>query len=212
MANTSADGGYLVPTSPPPAADIALDKLLQQVMAGVTGLPANMVRPRTQPNDPITGKPVTTIPGADKDWCAVEVTDFDPDAMPAQIHVPDGVGYTILRRSARLSVLASFYGPNSDYYANLAADALCVPQNREAMRGQGLAFLSSDTVRRVPDIVNNSNRRRSDLPMRFVQAVERRYEIRNVASLAGGIRAAGGSDAGPVVLTNPLSTVPPSGA
>jgi hypothetical protein len=167
-----------------------------------------MVRPRTQPNDPITGKPVTTIPGADKDWCAIEVTDFDPDAMPAQIHVPDGVGYTILRRSARLSVLASFCGPNSDYYANLASDALCVPQNREAMRGQGLNFLSSDTIRRVPDIVNSSNRRRADLPIRFVQAIERRYEIRNVAVLSGKLTGVNGSGA----ITDPLSTVPPPGA
>lgn len=207
MGVDSSTGGYLVPTSPPPAADLALDKLLQQVMAGVTGLPANMVRPRTQPNDPITGKPVTTIPGADKDWCAVAVTEFDPDPMPAQIHVSDGSGHTILRRSARLSVLASFYGPNSEYHANLAADALCVAQNREAMRGQGLNFLSSDTVRSVDDIVNNSNRRRADLPMRFVQAIERRYEIRNILQAGGTIRA---DTSGRLENTPFLSPLPPA--
>lgn len=212
MANDSASGGYLTPTSPPPAADLALDMQLQAVIAGITGLPATMVRPRTQPNSPLTGKPDTTVPNADKDWCAVEVTDFDPDDTPAQIHMPDGVGYTILRRSARLSVLASFYGPNSDYYASLAHDALYIPQNREAMRRDGLNFVAADTIRRVPDIVNSANRRRADLPMRFVQAIERRYEIRNVRALDGGIVAAGGSDNGPVVLTNRLRTSPPSGA
>ena len=138
--------------------------------------------------------------------------DYDADDTPAQIHVPDGVGYTVLRRSARLSVLASFYGPNSGYYSNLAHDALYVAQNREAMRRDGLNFISADDVRSVDDIVNSANRRRADLPMRFVQAIERRYEIRNVRELAGGITAAGGSDKGPVILTNRLRTSPPSGA
>lgn len=211
MANTSATGGYLTPTSPPPVADLDLDILLQTVIVGITGLPVDKVRPRVQPNDQF-GRPVIPIPNAEVDWCAVAVTDYDPDDTPAQIHVSDGLGYTILRRSARLNVLASFYGPHSDYYSTLAHDALFIGQNREAMRADGLNFISADTVRRVPDIVNGSNRRRADLPMRFVQAIERRYEIQNVASLTGGIKAAGGSDHGPVVLTNPLSTVPPLGA
>lgn len=206
MANTSATGGYLTPTSPPPAADLDLDVLLQGVIAGITGLPGDKVRPRVQPNDQL-GRPVTPIPNADTDWCAVEVTSYDPDDMPALIHISDGDGYTILRRSARLNVLASFYGPHSDYYANLAHDALYIGQNREAMQADGLNFVSAETVRRVPDIVNGSNRRRADLPMRLVQAIERRYEIRNVLQADGTIRA---DASGRLENTPFLSPLPPA--
>ena len=206
MGADSSTGGYLTPTSPPPVADLALDVVLQGVIAGITGLPGIMVRPRVQPND-MLGRPVTPIPNADTDWCAVEVTNYDPDDMPAQLHVSDGTGYTVLRRSARLSVLASFFGPNSDYYANLASDALYIGQNREAMRSDGLNFISVDTIRRVPDIVNGSNRRRADLPMRFVQAIERRYEIQNILQADGTIRA---DASGRLENTPFLSPLPPA--
>src|SRR4051812_9766277 len=51
--NDSSTGGYLSPVVASSALqDAALDALLQQMVAGITGLPGNMVRPRWQPVTP----------------------------------------------------------------------------------------------------------------------------------------------------------------
>jgi hypothetical protein len=207
MANTSASGGYLTPTSAPPAQGLALDFALQKLIAGLTGLDPKMVRPRVQPNDPLTGSPVATIPNADTDWCAVGVTAAKPDDMPSQTHHSDGDGYTILRTFYRLDVLASFYGPNGDGYAKMARDGLYVGQNREAMRADGLSLLGFDDIRDVPEIVNAGTRRRSDLPIRLNHGIERRYEIRNVLQADGTIRA---DASGRLENTPFLSPLPPA--
>ena len=47
--NTSASGGYLSPTSSPPADDDALSSILHDLVVGVTGLAPTLVFPRWQP-------------------------------------------------------------------------------------------------------------------------------------------------------------------
>jgi hypothetical protein len=67
----SASGGYLVPVSPLPLDDEELGRRLSNVVAGVTGIPGNLVRPRWQKNPP-------PIPDEGVDWVAVGVTSYRP--------------------------------------------------------------------------------------------------------------------------------------
>ncbi|MFT2520511.1 hypothetical protein ACMWQB_30330, partial [Escherichia coli] len=62
--NTSATGGYLVPAvASPPLDDDDLDNLLHDMIAGISGLPRAMVRPRWQPTVPKQPEPGVN-------WCA----------------------------------------------------------------------------------------------------------------------------------------------
>jgi hypothetical protein len=198
--NTSASGGYLAPTSPPPLDDLALDALIGGFIVGVTGLDQTLVIPRDQPTQ-------ARIPDVDETWVAVGVMATMPDDTPVQIHHSEGDGYTILRTFYRLDVLASFYGPRGDAYAKLTRDSFFIGQNREAMRAAGLNFVSVDTIRRLPEIIATQSRRRSDLPFRLTQTIERRYEIQNILQATGTIRA---DAAGRLENTPFLSPLPPA--
>jgi hypothetical protein len=202
--NTSATGGPLAPSSPPPADDLELDVILQVVIAGLTGLPRDLVLPRWQPTQP-------RIPDVGETWVAVGVTASTPDDMPAQIHRPDGDGYTILRSFYRLDVLASFYGPKSDAYAKLTRDGLYLSQNRDFLRSSGLNLIGFDTIRRAPDISGTQARRKSDLPFRLTQVIERQYPILNVRQASGTIQATGGNPQGSTQIDTPFaSPFPPA--
>lgn len=197
--NTSATGGPLGPTSPPPPDDLDLDTIIGTLVAGVTGLPGNMVLPRWQETQP-------RIPDVGETWVAVGITATMPDDTPVQTHHGEGDGYTILRTFYRLDVLASFYGPRGDAYAKLTRDAFYVGQNREVMRSYGLNLIGFDTIRRVPMIEATQTRRRSDLPFQLTQTIERRFEIRNILQADGTIRA----DASRLQNTPFLSPLPPA--
>src|SRR5450830_286484 len=102
MADDSSTGGYLAPGGATPVDDAALDAVLQGFVAGVTGLPGSLVRPRWQPTVP-------KQPPLDANWCAIGVTDTDPDAVPTILHNGAGNGVDNLYRNEVITVLASFY-------------------------------------------------------------------------------------------------------
>ncbi|MBL9252056.1 hypothetical protein JN075_06105, partial [Escherichia coli] len=74
--NTSTERGWLTPTSGDPDYDEALDRLLSQWMRNVSGLPAGMVRPRWQKEQP-------SLPSVETNWCAFGVTGWPIDNSPA---------------------------------------------------------------------------------------------------------------------------------
>ena len=202
--NDSSTGGPLAPSSPPPVDDLALAVVLQVAVAGVTGIPRDLVLPRWQPTQP-------RIPDVGETWCALDVTTTTLMGTPAQIHNPEGDGSTTVRAFYQLDVLASFYGPNSDAYARLFCDGLYISQNRDFLRSSGLNLIGFDPIRRVPDISGTQARRKSDLPFRLTQVIERQYSILNVRQASGTIQATGGNPQGSTQIDTPFaSPLPPA--
>ncbi|WP_439848513.1 phage neck terminator protein, partial [Salmonella enterica] len=74
--NTSTQCGWLTPTSGDPDYDEALDRLLSQWMRNVSGLPAGMVRPRWQKDQP----PLLPV---ETNWCAFGIIEWPIDNSPA---------------------------------------------------------------------------------------------------------------------------------
>lgn len=158
---------YLTPAAlPAPLYDDALDDLFQGLLAGITGLPGDLVRPRYQRKPP-------KQPAADVTWCAVGVMDIDPDAGPA-LDV-DQVGALV--RHETLHVLASFYGPNASAAAAQARDGLTLPQNAVL---QLMTYVNSDTMRKASELVNEQWIQRIDLPMQFRRQVKRAYSVQTI--------------------------------
>lgn len=174
MANTSATSGYLTPTSAPVPEDDALDDVFQELIVGLTGLPPDLVRPRWQPVD-------RKMPDVDVNWCALGIVTDEPDSDPFMQHSP--AGHDTLQRTETIRVLATFYGPNAKGYAKIARDGLHIAQNREQLEIALLAVITTDTIRAVPEQINNQWVRRYDLPLVFRRTVQRTYAIENIVSM-----------------------------
>jgi hypothetical protein len=187
--NTSATGGYLVPTSSLPAEDTALEDQLQTMVVGITGIDGTLVRPRWQPNPP-------KQPAADVNWCAIGVMRSTQDTYAAIVHHPDrpdGAGHDEMQRHETIEVLASFYGPAGQGYANLLSDGLQIAQNREALYFENLALLDATDVQAAPALQNEQWIRRYDLAMRFRRQITRTYDVLNLLSADGTIQSEQGS-------------------
>lgn len=175
MTNTSATGGYLAPEGIPTPADEALENILQAMVTGITGLPGMYVRPRWQPGNPIQPEPTV-------DWCAIGVMKTRSDANPAIEHDGTGDGEDHYQRHQEVILLATFYGPNSQGYAQLLADGISVPQNSEAMRAQNMAFVEAGEITGAPELINQQWVRRYDVRIRLRRKIERTYPVLNILS------------------------------
>lgn len=183
MPNDSSTGGYLQPlATSPPLEDAALDAVFQQLVAGLTGLPGSMVRPRWQPVVPKQPEPT-------QNWCAIGVTEDDPDDYPAVIHQSTGNGHDNFYQHETLNVLASFYGPNSMSFAKLARNGLYIAQNREALMAAGFDVLEAKRITAAPELVNQQWIRRYDLTIRIRRQVVRAYPVLNILSADGTLEA-----------------------
>lgn len=185
MPNTSATGGALAPVGAQQPADIDLDVILQAVVAGVLNLPASLIRPRWQETP-------TPQPPRGTNWCAMGVTKTEGDTNPVLSHdsqLPEGAGQDIFIRHEQSEALCSLYGPNAVANAALLRDGLQVPQNTETLAGYGIAYVSSDRIVRVPDLVNQGWINRADIRLTFRRKITRTYPVLNLLSAAGVIDA-----------------------
>ncbi|QKS60893.1 hypothetical protein [Cupriavidus gilardii] len=176
MANDSSTGGYLSPAvASPPLEDDALDDLLHDLVAGVTGLPGNMVRPRWQPTVPKQPEPSVN-------WCAIGVTVQTNDAGPAIQHDPTGDGSDVYQRHQDIELLCTFYGPAAKGYAQMLVDGLAIPQNSEQLGLNDMKFVSAGTIRAAPDLVNQQWVRRYDVTVALRRKITRTYPVLNLLS------------------------------
>lgn len=180
MVNTSATGGYLKPSTQPPAYDQPLDVQLQAVVVGITGMDGSLVRPRWQPRPP-------QQPDASVNWCAIGIVRVGAAYGHHTRHNPDGDGSDETEAYEDLELLASFYGPGCVGVAALLRDGLRVPQNREALRAGGMALTSADTITPLGEYVTTEWRRRADLPLLLTRVVSRTYPVLNLLSAQGSI-------------------------
>jgi hypothetical protein len=195
--NDSSTGGFLSPAPAGlPPEDTALDEILQALVVGVTGLPGNLIRPRWQPRPP-------PVPEPSVDWCAIGITDEDPEPNISQVHLSAGQGSTISYDVDTVTVLASFYGPTARGNAKLLRTGLMIPQNRETLYNSGLALMEipGKTVF-LPEIVNNQTLRRADIQIMFRRRTTLVWPILNILEMQGTIL----TDQHDGDLTDPLQT------
>ncbi len=162
---------------------VALEDIFSALLAGITGLPPDLVRPRWQPVVPKQPPPNT-------DWLALGITSTTPDAGPVLAHdsaASGGLGADSYARHSDIEVLASFYGPGGEANANLTQDGLCVPQNIEFLRTNLITYVNSGTIRNVPEKVNEQWIRRWDVLLHFRRKVERSYPVENILTADFGI-------------------------
>lgn len=189
MANTSATGGALLPTSPAPPSDLDLDVILGRLVTGITGLAPGMVRPRWQPKPP-------QQPPADEDWCAIGVvrTAQDGGTRAAIVHEPSDEGSDRLIRHEILEVMVSFYGPASAEAASLLRDGLLIGQNREPLFHASMGLVDIGPIVPAPALVNTTWIRRQDITFRVRRRIERVYAVRNLLTAQGRVSAEGITD------------------
>ncbi|MCA8120437.1 hypothetical protein LGN07_17080 [Burkholderia cepacia] len=189
--NDSSTGGYLAPAvDTPPDEDDALDDQVHDLVAGVTALPPDLVRPRWQPV-------VAKQPEPGVNWCAFGIQTQTPDASPAIVHNGANEGSDTYIRHQDLEVLCTFYGPAAKGYAQRLADGLALPQNREQLQLLDMAFVNVSEIRAAPDLVNQQWVRRYDMTVKLRRKVTRTYAVLNLKS----VQASTTTDASPPVTS-----------
>jgi hypothetical protein len=156
-----------------------LDDFLQQLIAGVTNLPPDMVRPRWQPEAP-------PIPDFGVDWIAQSIVRQDPygNGYPFEGFGTDGQVY--LDEHEDIELFTSCYGTHADWYSRLIR-GLQVSQNREVLflAGMGLIEVRGGIV--APEFINNRWWRRVDRTVRIRREVRRAYPILSILEALGQI-------------------------
>jgi hypothetical protein len=166
-----------------PRSGQALDDFMQQVVAGVTGLPGSLVFPRWQPEPP--NLPQTKVQETDTAgvscFAAVGVTDSDPWGFPALTELNPGAaaptGFQRVSDQEEFKLLCSFYGPAADAYATVLRLGLMVAQNRECLQLLGIGLQQTSGRRLVPSLVQGRNLRRVDITCTFMREVQIFYPV-----------------------------------
>jgi hypothetical protein len=166
-----------------PQAGQSLDDFMQQVVAGITGLPLDLVRPRWQPQPP-NAPPITYSPTAGPAvpcWAAVGVTRSTPLGFPAVASVALGAaaatGYLRLSDQEEFDVLCSFYGERADDYAVALRLGLMVAQNRECLQLNNVGLINVSGRTRVPTLTQEQWWMRVDITATFRREVRQFYPI-----------------------------------
>jgi hypothetical protein len=199
MANTSATGGYIVPTSSNAIEDEDLRVFFQQMVSGITGMPGTMVRPRWQPEPP-------NIPPFGTNWAAIGVTKKTRDVNSYTKHVSES-GSDFVHRTEVLDVLCSFYGPSCEGNSELLAMGLEVDQNREAMQLAGYGLVCVEDATMMADLQNDRWLTRIDLPFQIRRAQLYEYPVLDLIAAQGTIV----EDIGGVNVTIQVSQKPSFG-
>ena len=176
MANDSSEAGYLLPTSAASYGD-PLDDVLHDAVAGMTGIPGSLVRPRWQPEPP-------QQPSYTTDWVAFGVTRSSVDVFAYTR--PGDSGETV-ERDEQLFVLHSFYGPNSHSICERFRDAFEVSQNRDALRASGITLVEVQEATLLPALLKEKWVKRVDVTVNYRRRTVRTFAVRTIQSAVGQI-------------------------
>lgn len=180
----SSTGGYLiaeavsVPT--PETEDDAFLDFLHDVIAGITGMGATLVRPRYQPNPP-------TLPPKLTNWVAFGITDTDPDQTGYEAHFGEDEGRSAMVQYEDVALLLSFYGPGANNNAKMFRLGLLVGQNREALTAAQVGVKRFSGPTQAPLLVKEEWLYRTDLTVTLRRQIRRVYPILNILQGVGTI-------------------------
>lgn len=175
MATDSTVAGFLAPVAADPYDD-ALADVLQAAVVGICGIQGDLVRPRWQPTPPIQ-------PPFDTNWCAFGVTLAKVDAFAFDNHQPAGnagLGQSIIERDELLSVLHSFYGPNSSGIAERFRDGFEIAQNRDTLAANSLAVVEVGEAISLPALLMEKWVRRVDVTVTYRRRTKRTYNVQTI--------------------------------
>lgn len=158
--------------------DAELDAIFQTMVAGLSGIAGNLVRPRWQPGNPIQPEPTVN-------WASVGVMEITDDAGPYIFHDPianSGDGTDVMYRHETIEMLASFYGPNAQGVAKQVAHSIADPQNNANLEVFSMTLVSTGALVSTSELVNKQWQRRYDLPFRVRRQVSRSTGILTILS------------------------------
>jgi hypothetical protein len=97
----STTAGFIGPNvSPTPLQDDAYDDLLHDLIAGITNISPDLIRPRWQPEPP-------PRPDISVNWVAFGITEVNQDWLPSTVHVDSGDGFDAFQRFEVNTVLVT---------------------------------------------------------------------------------------------------------
>lgn len=177
--NTSATGGYTLPTSTVgPPRDLTLTQFLQTIFVGLTGLDGTMVRPKWQPAPP-------KQPDIDVSWMAFGIADDNPDANGYLGILPDGSAQ--YQRQTQLDISCSIYGPQALEIAGLIRDGFQIPQNIQSLTLANMGFVETGRASHIPDLVNERWINRVEMNVTLRRQVQRSYAVLTFLSAHGTV-------------------------
>ena len=168
-----------------PLAGQSLDDFLQQFVAGITGIPGNLVRPRWQPEPP-NAPPIThtATPGNTPVvpcWAAVGVVRSSPLGFPANTEIATGAaasnGFSQQSDQEEFDLLCSFYGRLADNFAVALRAGLMVAQNRECLQLANIGLINTSGRTRVPTLTQGQWWMRVDITATFQREVRSFYPV-----------------------------------
>lgn len=180
MTNTSASGGYLVPSSNGTLpGGRTITQFIHDILMGISGLNPTLVRPRWQVKPP-------NQPDIDVNWLAFGVNVLTPDAN-AWVGINNDGASTLIRYE-QLEVQCSFYGPDANELSGVVRDGFQIQQNLEAMRAAKIGFAYCNEARPIPDLVNERWVSRTEMSVFLRRERQRVYPVLEVLSAEGTIR------------------------
>ena len=179
--NTSATGGIVlphpqVPTLLPGRPQLTLVQFIQTLLVGLSALPATLVRPSWQLEEP--KDPDVTV-----DWIAFAISNITPDANAYQGIDEENV--VTLQRQETLEIALSVYGPAAQDNITLIRDGFQIPQNSAALLKANMGFAHDAPARHVPDYFGGRWIDRYTTEIFLRRYVQREYPILTFLSATG---------------------------
>ncbi len=176
VSQDSTQAGFLRPsgTAPDYLEDDALDDFLQQLVVGITGLPAPFVRPLWQPEP-------TNLPDWGTTWAAVGLVESElVSGWSYETHDPANTGTDKYTSWEYATFLVTFYGPLAATYDGLFRDGLFIRQNQEILLANGIGLVDWNRRAVVPELIKERWWRRVDRHVRILREINRTYNVRNI--------------------------------
>lgn len=169
MATNSSIAGYLAPTGAEPLYGDDLDDVFSGVIEGITGIVGELIRPRWQVEPP--NQPDFAI-----DWVAFGIVSTKGDVFHYTDHDPTN-DVDVQEYDEVLTILHSFYGPNSSALINRYNAGIQVEQNRDALTLVGIKLVECQEVTTLPALLKEKWVKRYDCRTIFRRRVVRRYPV-----------------------------------